>query len=212
MLVRDRMSNYPITTTPDASVPDALKVMQGSKIRQLPVLNADSKLVGIVSLVDLFRVSPSPATSLTVWEIDYLLDKIKVETVMTKDVITVTEDTPLEEAGRILADNAISGLPVMRGGQLVGMITESHLFSILMELFGARRPGVRVMAKMPFVKGGLAKLAGAVAAAGGQFMSFGIHPSEDAVTFKVQDVEKDKLIEAIKPFVIEILDVRESKK
>jgi acetoin utilization protein AcuB len=210
MLVRDRMSKHPITTTPAASVPDALKVMQGSKVRQLPVVDGQGKLVGIVSLVDLFRVSPSPATSLTVWEIDYLLEKIKVESVMTKEVIVTSEDTAIEEAGRIMADNAISGLPVMRGDELVGIVTESHLFSILTELFGARRSGVRVMAKMAFVKGGLAKLAGAVSAAGGQFVAFGIHPSEDAVTFKVQDIKKDKLVEAIKPFVVEVLDVRET--
>jgi acetoin utilization protein AcuB len=210
MLVRDRMSKHPITTTLGASVPDALKVMQGSKVRQLPVLGAQGDLVGIVSLVDLFRVSPSPATSLSVWEIEYLLEKIKIESVMTKEVITVTEDTALEEAGRVLVDNAISGLPVMRDDELVGMITESHLCSTMMELFGARRSGVRVMAKMPFVKGGLAKLAGAVSAAGGQFVAFGIHPSEDAVTFKVQDVPKDKLLETLKPFVEEVLDVRET--
>jgi acetoin utilization protein AcuB len=211
MLVRDRMSKHPITTTPDASVPDALKVMQGSKIRQLPVLDENGKLVGIVSLVDLFRVSPSPATSLSIWEIDYLLEKIRVETVMTKDVITVTEDTAVEEAGRILADNAISGLPVMRGDELVGIITESHLFSILMELFGARRPGARVMAKVPMVKGGLAKLSAAVAGVGGQFVAFGIHPDSETITFKVQEVPKDKLLSAIKPVVTEILDARETK-
>lgn len=211
MLVRDRMFKHPVTTKPNTSVPDALKIMQGAKVRQLPVLDGQGKLVGIVSMVDLFRVSPSPATSLSVWEIDYLLDKIKVETVMTKDVITTTEDTPLEEAGRVLADNAISGLPVMRGDELVGMISESELFSTLMELFGARRKGVRVMAKIMPVKGGLAKLAAAVAAAGGQFVAFGIHPSEDAITFKVQDVEKNKLVEAIKPCVTEVVDVRETK-
>jgi acetoin utilization protein AcuB len=205
------MFRHPVTTKPGASVPDALKVMQGAKVRQLPVLDASGGLVGIVSLVDLFRVSPSPATSLSVWEIDYLLEQIKVETVMTKEVITITEDTPLEEAGRILADNRISGLPVMRGDDLVGMISESELFSTMMELFGARREGVRVMARMPFVKGGLARLAGAVAEAGGQFVAFGIHPSEDAVTFKVQGVDKDKLLAAVKPCVEEILDARETK-
>ncbi len=210
MLVKDRMFRHPVTTKPGASVPDALKVMQGAKVRQLPVLDGRAKLVGIVSLVDLFRVSPSPATSLSVWEIDYLLEQIKVESVMTKKVITVTEDTPLEEAGRILADNSISGLPVMRGDELVGMISESELFSTMMELFGARREGVRVMAKMAFVKGGLAKLAGAVADAGGQFVAFGIHPSDDAVTFKVEGVEKDKLVEAIKPYVLEVMDARET--
>ena len=211
MLVRDKMSRYPVTTTPGASVPDALKVMQGSKVRTLPVLDDQGRLVGIVSLVDLFRVSPSPATSLSVWEIDYLLEKIKVESVMTKEVVTVTEDTPLEEAGRILADHSISGLPVMRDGELVGMISESELFSTLMELFGARRKGVRVMAKITARKGGLAKLAEAVAAAGGQFVAFGIHPSEDAITFKVQDVEKSKLLKAIEPCVDEVLDARETK-
>lgn len=210
MLVRDRMFKHPVTTKPGASVPDALKIMQGAKVRQLPVLDEHNKLVGIVSLVDLFRVSPSPATSLSVWEIDYLLEKIKVETVMTKEVITVTEDTPLEEAGRILADNSISGLPVMRGDDLVGMISESELFSILMELFGARREGVRVMAKMAFVKGGLAKLAGAVADAGGMFVSFGIHPSDDAATFKVVGLDKDKLVKAIEPVVVEVLDARDT--
>ncbi len=210
MLVRDRMSKHPITIGPEASVPDALRVMQGSKVRQLPVLDEKNRLVGIVSLVDLFRASPSPATSLSVWEIDYLLEKITVETLMTKEVITVTEDTAVEEAGRILADNAISGLPVVRGDELVGIITESHLFSVLMELFGARRPGVRIMAKVPMVKGGLAQLSAAVAGVGGQFVSFGIHPDSETVTLKVQDVSRDKLLAAIKPLVTEVLDVRES--
>jgi acetoin utilization protein AcuB len=210
MLVRDKMSKNPITTRPNASVPDALKVMQGSKVRQLPVINDEHEMVGIVSLVDLFRVSPSPATSLSIWEVDYLLEKITVEKVMTTEVITVTEDTAVEEAGRIMADNAISGLPVMRDGELVGIITESHLFGILLELFGARRPGVRVMAKVPYEKGGLARLSGAVAAIGGQFAAFGLHADSQTVTFKTQDVERGALLEAIKPVVLEVLDVRES--
>jgi acetoin utilization protein AcuB len=99
----------------------------------------------------------------------------------------------------------------MRGDELVGMISESELFSILMELFGARRKGVRIMAKIAPAKGGLAKLAASVAAAGGQFVAFGIHPSEDAITFKVQGVERAKLVEAVKPCVIEVVDVRETK-
>jgi acetoin utilization protein AcuB len=210
MLVRDRMSKNPITTRPTASVPDALKVMQGRKIRQLPVLEKNGEMVGIVSLVDLFRVSPSPATSLSVWEVDYLLEKITVEKVMTREVITVTEDTAVEEAGRILADNAISGLPVMRGDELVGIITESHLFHVLMELFGARRPGVRVMAKVTYEKGGLAKLSSAVTAAGGQFTAFGLHPDSETVTFKAQDITRDELLKAIEPIVNEVIDIRES--
>jgi acetoin utilization protein AcuB len=210
MLVRDRMSKNPITTNPNASVPDALKVMQGSKVRQLPVLNDKSELVGVVSLVDLFRVSPSPATSLSVWEVDYLLEKITVETVMTRDVITVTEDTAVEEAGRIMADNKISGLPVMRDGELVGVFTETHLFNILLELFGARTPGVRVTARMHQEKGGLAKLSGTVSALGAQFVAFGIAGDSETITFKVRDVDREELVKAVRPLVVEILDVRES--
>jgi acetoin utilization protein AcuB len=211
MLVRDKMSKNPITTRPGASVPDALKVMQGSKIRQLPVMDPQTEeMVGIVSLVDLFRVSPSPATSLSVWEVDYLLEKITVEKVMTRDVIAVTEDTAVEEAGRIMADNKISGLPVLRGKELVGIITESHLFNVLLELFGARTSGVRVMAKIAHQQGILSKITGAIAAIGGQIEALGLHGDSETVTFKVVFVGREELLKAVQPHVLEILDVRET--
>jgi acetoin utilization protein AcuB len=210
MLVRDRMSRYPITTRPDASVPDALKVMQGSKIRQLPVLDDKGRLVGLVSLVDLFRASPSPATSLSAWEVEYLLEKITVEDVMTRDVITVSEDMAVEEAGRIMAEGKVSGLPVMRDGELVGIITESHLFNILLELFGARTRGVRVMAKISHQAGMLAKLTGAISSIGGQIEALGLHGDSQTVTFKVVHVGRDDLLKAVEPLVLEILDVRET--
>jgi len=211
MLVRDRMSRNPITTWPGASVPDALKVMQGSKVRQLPVMDrATNRMVGIVSLVDLLRVSPSPATSLSVWEVEYLLEKILVEQVMTTEVITVTEDTAVEEAGRIMADNKISGLPVVRDDELVGIITESHLFGILLDVFGARRPGVRVTVKMPLTKGGLSKISTAVAGIGGHFMAFAESMDLGISTFKVADVDREALLKAVEPLVDEIVDVRET--
>jgi acetoin utilization protein AcuB len=214
MLVRDRMSRNPITTFPAASVSDALQVMRGSKVRQLPVLNDKGQLVGIVSLEDLLRVSPSPATSLSVYELTYLLDKLKVEEVMTRDVITVTEDVALEEAGRIMTDSKISGVPVLRDGELVGIITESHLFSVLVQLFGAGKPGVRLTLVIPEIQGTLAKITAAVAALGGVFVAFGEIDEPAAgrlvVTMKVQNVPREDLVKAVKPFVLEIEDVRES--
>lgn len=208
MLVRDRMSRMPITTNPSATVPDALQVMRGSKVRQLPVVNERGELEGIVALDDLLRVSPSPATSLSVWELDYLLEKIVVEKVMTRDVITVAEDTAIEEAGRIMADNKVSGLPVLRDGELVGIITESHLFHVLLELFGAREPGVRVTAKVHREQGGLARLSAAVAAKGATFVAFGIAADSQTITMKVQDIEKDDLVKTLEPFVDSVEDVR----
>ena len=146
MLVRERMSREPVTITSDVSVTDALRLMHERKIRRLPVLDSHGKLVGIVSDQDLLYASPSPVSSLSVWEMHYLLAKLKVEEVMTRKVITVTEDTPLEEAARIMADNKIGGLPVMREDKLVGIVTETDLFKIFLELLGARLPGVRVTA------------------------------------------------------------------
>jgi acetoin utilization protein AcuB len=207
------MTPNPVTITPDVSVTEALRLMREKKIRRAPVLDHHGKLVGIVSEKDLLYASPSPVSSLSVWEIHYLLARLKVEEVMTKQVITITEDTPLEEAARIMADNKIGGLPVIRDEALVGIVTETDLFKIFLELLGARQPGVRVTALIPSVKGTLAKITSAIFGAGGNILALGT--SKDAtgtrweVTVKVEDVAKDKLVQVLKPVVQEILDVRE---
>src|SRR3990170_3638875 len=136
MIVGERMSHPVISVPPDMPIVDALNLMKREHIRRTPVIK-DGKLVGIVSDKDLLNASPSPATSLSVWEMNYLLSKITVKDVMTKDVLTVTEDTPIEEAARIMADNKIGGLPVMRGASVVGIITETDLFKLFLELLGA---------------------------------------------------------------------------
>jgi len=214
MLVRDRMSRNPITTYPAATVPDAMQVMRGSKVRQLPVLDGKGRLVGIVSLEDLLRVSPSPATTLSAHELSYLFEKLTVEQVMSKDVITVPEDMALEDAGRVMADNRISGLPVMRGEDLVGILTETHLFNVLLELFGARQHGVRITFTYPEIKGTVAKITRAVADLDGALFAFGMadepEKKEVTATIKVMDVGLDELVAAIKPLVLNIEDVRES--
>jgi len=214
MLVRERMSKNPVTTTPDTSVTDALRLMREKKVRRLPVMDTHGKLVGIVADQDLLYATPSPVSSLSVWEMNYLLAKLKVEEVMTRQVTTVTEDTPVEEAARIMVDNKIGGLPVMRDGQLAGIVTETDLFKVFIEFLGARRPGVRVTALIPGVKGTLAKITNAIFGAGGNILGFS--QSRDAtgtrwqVTVKVEDVAKDKLVEVLRPVVQEIVDVRES--
>mgnify|MGYP001592225867 CR=1 FL=1 len=213
MLVRERMSQEPVTITTDVSVTDALRLMRERKIRRLPVLDSHGKLVGIVSDQDLLYASPSPVSSLSVWEMNYLLAKLKVEEVMTRKVITVTEDTPLEEAARIMADNKIGGLPVMRDDRLVGIITETDLFKTFLEMLGARQPGVRVTALIPSAKGTLAKITNAIFGAGGDIIALSASPDASGtrwqVTFKVQDVPRNQLVEAIRPVVENILDVRE---
>ena len=126
MFVGERMSRPVITVSPDAPINDVLVMFKKEHIRRAPVMK-DGKLVGIVSEGNLLNASPSSATTLSVWEMNYLISKVKVKNVMTKKVITVTKDTPIEEAARIMADNKIGGLPVMKDGAVVGIITETDL-------------------------------------------------------------------------------------
>ncbi|MBK8902090.1 MAG: CBS domain-containing protein [Anaerolineaceae bacterium] len=211
MLVKRRMSQPVITVPPDMSVPDCLKLMQREHIRRTPVVE-NGRLIGIVSDKDLLNASPSDATSLSVWEITYLINKIKIKDIMTKNVLTIEEDMPIEEAARIMVDNKVGGLPVLRGGQLVGLITETDLFKVLLELMGAREQGVRVTAIVPEIPGELAAITQAVANAGGSFLAFGQFSGESSanriVTFKVRRLDETAVRAAIEPVITEIIDIR----
>lgn len=215
MLVRELMTHNPVIVHPDTSVPDALRLMRERKVRRLPVVDSHGRLVGIVSDKDLLWASPSPATTLAVWEIPDLLGKLKIEKVMTHEVITVSEKTPLEEAARIMADKKIGGLPVMQGPDLVGIITETDLFKSLLELLGGRRSGVRIAVAVPAVKGELSKITTAIFQAGGNIVGLGMkgilgsYGDTAEVVMKVQDIDRETLVAALKPVVTEILDVRE---
>jgi acetoin utilization protein AcuB len=215
MLVGERMTRPVITVRPDLPIQEALSLMRKEHIRRLPVVNDKGKLIGIVSERQLLHASPSTATALSVFELTYLLSKVTIERVMTPDPLTVTEDTPVEEAARIMADKKIGGLPVMRGGELVGIITETDLFEILLELLGARTPGVRLTALIREAPGELARLTSAVRDAGGDFVALGTFlgesPENATVTIKVTGVEREKLRKAVEPIVLKVLDLREMK-
>jgi len=214
MLVKERMSRHPITIRPETSLYDALRIMRESKVRRLPVLDKHNKLVGIVLEKDLLYAAPSPATSLSVYEVNYLVSKIKIEDLMTREVITVTEDCPLEEAARIMVDNGIGGLPVMRGDLLVGMITESDLFKIFLELLGARSWGLRVTIKVGEKPGVLATLTGELSRQGANIVSLGTFwgddPTNRTIAFKVQGIERAAMEEIVNALDAELVDIRET--
>jgi acetoin utilization protein AcuB len=213
MFIKLVMSHNPITVKPGTTVPDAQLIMKREKIHHLPVLDKNNRLVGIVTEKDLLYASPSPATTLNVYEMTALLAKLEVEKVMTKKVITVEETTLIEDAAHIMAENDIGGLPIMRGDILVGIVTESDIFRLFIELFGARKKGIRVTAVVPEVKGGLAKTTTAISERGGNIISLGTFPGEDLTSglllLKVDEISKEMLVEAITPFVKEITDLRE---
>lgn len=144
----------------------------------------------------------------------YLVSKIKVKDVMSKKVISVDADTPIEEAARKMADNKIGGMPVMNNGRVTGMITETDLFKAFLELMGARQKGTRVTATVDEKPGMLARVTKAISAHGGDFISFGVFAGPDAnsrvVTFKVEGMTKAEIKKALKDVVIKFWDIRVS--
>ena len=212
MLVGERMRRPVITVRAEMPIQDALKLMHTEHIRRVPVVDARGRLVGLVSEMDLLKASPSEATSLSIWEVHYLLSKITVERVMTREVITVTEQTPIEEAARIMADNEIGGLPVMRGRELVGIVTETDLFRIFLELLGAREAGIRLAALVANRPGELAKLTSAVYQAGGNFLalvtSLGDSTENRLVTAKIEGIDLSDLRRIVEPLVQKVVDLR----
>jgi len=215
MFVSDRMTHPVITIPPETPIQDALNLMHKEHIRRLPVVDHRGTLIGMVSERDLLHASPSDATSLSVWELNYLLSKVTVDKIMTKQVISVTRETPLEEAARIMADSKIGGLPVTADGQVVGIITETDLFKVFLEMLGARDAGIRVAALVANQPGELAKLAKAVYEAGGNILALGTFQGESTqnaeVTLKVAGVKLDALKKAVEPVVERLVDIRETK-
>ncbi|MCQ3938734.1 MAG: hypothetical protein DPW18_17060 [Chloroflexi bacterium] len=213
MFVGERMSQPVITVTPETPVHDALAMFRKEHIRRAPVVR-DGRMLGIVSESDLLNASPSPVTSLSVWEMNYLLSKVTVKQVMTKKVITVDANTPIEEAARIMADKKIGGMPVMRSGKLVGIITETDLFKIFLELMGARTKALRVTALIEEKPGQLAKVTKAIAEAGGNFLAFGMFAGPDTssriITFKVAGMKKEEVNKALARVVKKFWDIRQS--
>lgn len=132
-LVREWMTESVISITSDTAITTAHQIMKKNRIRRLPVVN-DGKLVGIVTIGDIREASPSGATTLSIWELNYLWSQLKVEQVMTRKVYTVNQDEPMINAARIMLESKISGLPVIDDeGRLVGVVTESDVFRMVVK-------------------------------------------------------------------------------
>jgi acetoin utilization protein AcuB len=143
MRIKDMMTKNPITVDSETLVLDAERIMKENNIRRLPIVDK-GKLVGIVTKHDLLEASPSPATSLSVFELNYLLSKMKVKEIMRKNPVTVTPDTPFEEALRLGQEKKIGAFPVVEDGKVVGITTESDIIRFLTRALGVKEEGSRV--------------------------------------------------------------------
>jgi len=130
-LVKNWMTTDVITITPDTSLHDTHRLMTDNNIRRLPVLK-EKRLVGIVTLGDVRGAEPSGATSLSIWEVNYLLAKLNIDEIMHKEVISTLKVATIEDAAKIMFENKISGLPVVDNqDNLIGIITESDIFRLV---------------------------------------------------------------------------------
>ncbi len=210
MQVKDRMTCNPVTVTEDASFEDALHIMKEKNIRRLPISSKDGHLVGIVVEKDLFSAAPSQATSLSIFEMHYLLLKLKVKEVMTRRVVTVGDDCPLEEAARIMVDHKIGSLLIVRDGKLVGIITETDIFKTFVEILGGREKVLRLTLDVTEGKGVLASIANEIVKHNGNILSlatfFCKDEKERIITVKVTDAPKTSLLEGLEATGIRVLN------
>ncbi len=213
MIIERRMTRNPVTATPDMSIAEASSLMKQEKVHRLPVLDKDKKLVGLLTEKDILYASPSPASSLSIHEMAYLLSKLTVKKLMSKNVVTINKDTTVEEAARMMVDQDLSCLPVLEGDKLIGIVSKSDMFKILLELFGARHFGIRVSFVVEDKPGTIAKISQALSEQNIDIITFGTFmgtdPTNAICTVKVQGASISKVVEIIKPFVSQLLDVRE---
>jgi acetoin utilization protein AcuB len=213
MLVKEVMTSHPVVIEPHTPVTAAQRLMKEGNIRHLPVVQEGKGLVGLITRDALNRALPSELSSLSIWEINHHLGRIVARDVMVKKVITVTEEVTVEEAARIMIQRKIGSLPVLRQGRLVGIVTDIDLLDALSNLMGWRQAGVRITVQVPDEKGQLARVAVAIAQAGGLLVGGGSYPAPEPlkanIVFKVRNVPVDRMAALLQELEgVEILDIR----
>ncbi len=144
MYVKDNMVSGPITIGPDQSVSEAIDLMSENGLHRLPVVDKNGKLTGLITEGVITSNTPNNATSLSVFELNYLLNKLTIKDIMIKDVITIGKDALLEEAATILRKNDIGCLPVIdEDNTLIGIITHNDIFTAFIDLLGYNHVGTR---------------------------------------------------------------------
>jgi acetoin utilization protein AcuB len=198
MLVRDWMTTDPITVGPDTSVMKASQIMKENNVRRLPVVDEAGKLAGIVSDRDLKEASPSKATTLDVHELYYLLSELKVKDIMSKRVVTIGPEDTVEKAAVILLEHKITGLPVMKDSQVVGMLSQGDVFRVLTSITGIYRGGTLFSFLLDDRPGSIKEVADVVRKHGGRMVSIltsydMVEEGQRKVAIRIADMPQDKV-------------------
>jgi len=202
MLVEKRMKRDPVTVSPEDSFRHAMTLIRQKGIRHLPVLE-EGGLVGILTDRDIRQASPSPATSLEIHELHYLLEKVKIREIMTRKVHTVTPGTPIEEAARLMLTHRIGGLPVLEAGRLVGIITETDILTAFVDVMGIQQEQARLELVLEDRPGSFLEVCRIMQEQGGDIVSVvtatATHRGEETkvLVFRLEGVEVDALVKSL---------------
>jgi acetoin utilization protein AcuB len=207
------MTPNPVTITPDTSIKEALELVRSRPFRHLPVVDADGHLVGIVTEKSLVYASPTSTTTLSIFEVDYILSRTKVGRMAPGEVVTVRPDLPIEEAARVMIDHRIGCLPVVEDDKLVGIISDTDIFRVFVEGLGGGHPSLRLTVVIPETVGSLARVTNCIAELGGNIHSLGTFwgqgPEDRVIAFRLENVDREAVLQTLQSKGIQIAHVWE---
>lgn len=179
MRVKNRMTPSPITATTKTNYNEALRLMQQNHIKNLPIVDKKGQLIGIVTYDDMLKAEPSPVTTLSMFEMVAMLDKVTMDQIMSSPVYAVDENCSITNAANFMLTNQIKCLPVVKEDKLVGIITDTDIFKTFVEITGGGKAGTHIEVRMPDKAGQLAPFIQAISNAGSYIASVVINYSED---------------------------------
>ncbi|NLN86416.1 MAG: CBS domain-containing protein [Syntrophomonadaceae bacterium] len=215
MKVKERMSLKVVTVNKETSINEAFSLMKENNIRRLPVMDKGT-VVGIVTLSDLNQAAPSSATSLSIHELNYLLAKTKIKDILPKkqDVVIISPETYIETAAKKMRIHRVSGLPVIDGGKLVGIITETDIFDALIDILGVRKTHSRIDLYVDDQPGTIAKITGIIATGGKNILNtvayYDGQRDKYKMIIRIEELDCDDVVQKLKESGYEVESVIES--
>jgi acetoin utilization protein AcuB len=190
MRVKNRMTRSPITASPKTTYNEALRMMEQNSVQHLPILDKKNKLIGIISHSDMLEAEPSRVSTLSIFEIASLLDKVTMDQLMSQPVLAIDENCSISEAAHFMLENKVGCLPVLQENELVGIITDTDIFKTFVEITGGGEAGTRIEAKLPNVMGQLAGFTNAVTDAGSWIVALTLSYDESGDFFYIDMKER----------------------
>ncbi len=213
MTIERRMTKNPVVARTDMTCVETLNLMKSENVQKVPVLDGEGNLVGILTEKDILKAS-IPSSRMSLLEMAYDVGNMPISQIMTKDVVSISPKTSIEEVARLMVTQDLSFLPVVEERKLVGLVSKSDMFKILMELFGARHYGTRISFVVFDKIGTIARISKVLEENNISIISFctfsDADPKKVICTLKVEGADEKKLIELLEPLTAGFVDLGEN--